>query len=252
MFLSPCLQDCPNRLRQGGSSVANCQRLFSPGVVARLLLVLVLLPFSPILITGRWGWWEAWAYGLMAVLGFAISRVLAARRHPDLIAERARFVSHEDIKPWDRVLGRLVGLGGGVVPVVAGIEARWGMSAPFALGTKLVGLLLIVAGYALASYAMIENRFFSAVVRLQQDRGHYVVSSGPYRWVRHPAYAGGLLSFVGMPLLLSSRWAAVPAVVLMILLVVRTALEDKTLRDELPGYSEYAARVRYRLVPRVW
>jgi len=232
--------------------MANRQKLVSPGVVVQLLIVLVLFSLSPMLITGRWGWPEAWAYALLVLMGFVVSRVLAARRHPDLLAERAHFAEHEDTKPWDRVLGPLVGIGSGLLPVVAGMEARLATSAPFSLAVKVLAVLLIVAGYAVASYALIENRFFSGVVRIQQDRGQQVVSSGPYRWVRHPGYAGGLLAYWATPALLDSRWAFVATLVLTVLLVMRTALEDRTLQEELPGYREYAGRVRFRLVPGVW
>jgi protein-S-isoprenylcysteine O-methyltransferase Ste14 len=113
-------------------------------------------------------------------------------------------------------------------------------------------LVAILAGYAWASYALLENRFFSGVVRIQSERGHHVVSSGPYRWMRHPGYAGALLAALATPVFLDSRWAFLPAVLLTAILVVRTALEDRVLHDELAGYREYAERVRYRLLPGVW
>jgi protein-S-isoprenylcysteine O-methyltransferase Ste14 len=97
-----------------------------------------------------------------------------------------------------------------------------------------------------------ENRFFSGTVRLQPERGQRVVSSGPYRWIRHPGYAGGLLVYLATPIFLDSIWACLPAILLTALLVLRTALEDRFLQDELAGYREYAGRVRYRLVPGVW
>jgi protein-S-isoprenylcysteine O-methyltransferase Ste14 len=99
---------------------------------------------------------------------------------------------------------------------------------------------------------MLANRFFSAVVRIQTDRGHVVVSDGPYRVMRHPGYAGGMLSYLASPLLLSSLWMFIPAVLTVAAMVARTALEDRTLRAELPGYADYARRVRYRLLPGLW
>ena len=113
-------------------------------------------------------------------------------------------------------------------------------------------LAVILAGYSLASYALIENRFFSALVRIQTDRGHRVVSSGPYRWLRHPGYAGALMSFWATPSWLDSWWAFIPAALVTAVLVIRTRLEDETLRNELDGYDDYARRVRYRLLPGVW
>ncbi len=231
----------------------NKQRLsLSPNLVAQLLLVLVIIPLSPLLISWRWNWWEAWVYFALWVLGFIVSRALAARRHPDLLAERSHFMEQEDAKPWDKLLAPLVGLGAGFIPLVAGLDARFGRPAEFSWPVKVLALVILLAGYVLASYALIENRFFSGMVRLQFDRGHQVVSGGPYRWVRHPGYAGGLLSYLAGPFLLDSWWALLPALLVTIILVVRTRLEDRTLQEELPGYREYAGQVRYRLLPGVW
>jgi len=217
-----------------------------------MLFFVVVVPFLPLLISWRWDWWEAWAYAIIGILGFAISRVLAARRHPDLLAERARFLQHENAKPWDKLVAPLVGLGGGLVPLVAGLDALFDWSPTFSLPVKIVSLAIILAGYALGSYALIENRFFSGMVYIQTDRGHQVVSSGPYRWMRHPGYAGALLTYLATPLFLDSRWGFLPAVFLAILLVIRTGLEDRVLQDELAGYCDYVRRVRYRLLPGVW
>jgi protein-S-isoprenylcysteine O-methyltransferase Ste14 len=217
-----------------------------------MLFFIVVIPFLPLLISGQWGWWQAWAYALTSILGFIVSRALAAQRNPDLLAERARFLQHEDAKPWDKVLAPLVGLGGGLVPLVAGVEARLIWPPTIGLLVSLVALAVLLAGYILSSYALIENRFFSGMVRLQVDRGQQVVSTGPYRWLRHPGYAGSLLAYFATPLLLDSAWAFVPALLLAVILVVRTRLEDRTLQDELPGYREYATQVHYRLFPGIW
>lgn len=228
------------------------QKVFSPRVVIQVLFFVVIVPFLPLLISWRWDWWEAWVYAIIAILGFAISRALAVQRHPDLLAERARMLQHEDAVPWDKRLAPLVGLGGGMIPLVAGLDALFGGSPAFSLPLKILALVVILVGYALGSYALIENRFFSGMVRIQTERGHHVVSSGPYRWVRHPGYAGALLTYLATPFLLDSWWTFVPAVFLTIVLITRTAWEDKTLQDELAGYCEYVGRVRYRLLPGVW
>ena len=117
---------------------------------------------------------------------------------------------------------------------------------------KTAALVVLLAGYVLGSYALITNRFFSGVVRIQTDRGQHVVSSGPYLWVRHPGYAGALLVYMATPFLLDSLWAILSVLLTMAVLVYRTSLEDKTLHEELEGYREYAARVRYRLLPGIW
>lgn len=224
----------------------------SPLVVVLMFLFIVVVPCLPLLISWRWDWREAWVYAIIAVLGFAVSRVLAARRHPDLLAERARFMRHENAEPWDRVLAPLAALGSGLLPLVAGLDARFEWSPTFSPPLKVVALAAILGGYALGSYAMIENRYSSGMVRIQADRGHHVVSSGPYRWVRHPGYAGSLLVYLTTPVFLDSAWAFVPAAFLTIAMVIRTELEDRTLREQLEGYREYARKVRYRLVPGVW
>jgi len=109
-----------------------------------------------------------------------------------------------------------------------------------------------MAGYALSSWALVENRFFSGMVRIQTDLGHQVVSSGPYRWMRHPGYAGALLGYLVTPLFLDSALAFLPTLFTSGLYLTRTALEDRTLQNELPGYAEYARRVKYRFLPGIW
>ncbi|MFP3896156.1 MAG: hypothetical protein ACLFV5_04855 [Anaerolineales bacterium] len=132
-----------------------------------------------LLISRRWRWWEAWVYALICIVGFGISRGVAARRHPDLLAERARFMRHEDAASWDKILAPLAGLGGGLILLVTGLDAVFGWSPTFGLPVKVVSLAIILAGYGLGAYALIENRYFSGVVRLQTERGHRVVWSGP-------------------------------------------------------------------------
>jgi protein-S-isoprenylcysteine O-methyltransferase Ste14 len=232
--------------------MSNQHRTISLRIVVQVLFLVVLMPFLPLLISWHWDWWEAWVYAIICILGFAISRMLAARRHPDLIAERVRMLRHENDKPWDRVLVPLVGLGFGLILLVAGLNALFGWSPPFNLPTKILSLVVILAGNVLASYALVANRFFSFIVRIQTERGHQVVSSGPYRWMRHPGYAGALLVYLTTPVFLDSRWGFIPALFVMVVLVIRTALEDRVLQNELAGYGDYARRVRYRLLPGVW
>ncbi len=227
-------------------------QLLSIRVVGQMLFFVVVIPFLPLLISWRWDWWEAWVYATITILGFVISRVLAARRHPDLIAERARFMQHENAKSWDKVLALLLGLGSILVMAAAGLEARSGTPFMFSSIIKIIALIFILAGYALGSYALVVNRFFSGMVRIQAERGHHVVSSGPYRWIRHPGYAGGLLTYLATPFFLDSPWAILPTVFIVVVVVVRTSLEDKTLQAELEGYRAYAGRVRFRLLPGIW
>jgi len=136
--------------------------------------------------------------------------------------------------------------------IVAGLDHRYGGSPAFPLWLNIFGFVLISLGYAFAAWALIENRFFSSVVRIQVDRGHVVCDSGPYRIVRHPGYAGNILPLLGIVLALSSMWTLIPAAVALIIAVIRTVLEDQTLQDELPGYRDYVRRVRYRLIPGIF
>jgi len=227
----------------------NQPKTISLRTVVLMFFFMVLTPFLPLLISRQWDWWEAWIYAFISILGFAISRALAARRHPDLLAERARFLRHEDAKTWDKYLSPIVGLGSGLVLLVVGLDALYGWSPPFSLPVKLLALFAILAGYILGTLALMENRFFSGMVRIQTERGHRVVSSGPYGWIRHPGYAGALLTYLATPFFLDSRWALLPAVFITIVLIIRTRLEDKALQDELEGYRAYAERVPYRLLP---
>lgn len=228
------------------------EKLLTPRIVALLLIFIIVAPLLPLIISWRWNWWEAWAYALISILGFAVSRALAARRNPDLIQERAHYLDHKDTAAWDTRLSPLVGLGGIVLVLVASLDERFNWSPAFSLGLKIASLVVLLASDAFSSYAFVENRFFSGTVRIQAERGQRVISSGPYRWMRHPGYAGAIVNYLATPLLLDSAWAFLPALAITILIIVRTRLEDRFLHERLSGYPEYAARVRYRLFPGLW
>jgi protein-S-isoprenylcysteine O-methyltransferase Ste14 len=194
-----------------------------------------------------------WVYVGLSFFFTAVSRGIALRKNPDLLVERGRSLEAEDVKSWDRALVGLVALYGPLVTlVVAGLQQRFGWEPRISLTLQLVALVVLVLGYLVSTWAMAVNRFFSAVVRIQKDRGQTVVTSGPYRWVRHPAYAAGIPAFLATPVMLDAFWALIPAALVVVGVVVRTALEDRTLQEELEGYAAYAQRVRYRLLPGVW
>jgi len=228
------------------------KKSLTPRYFIQLLVFILVIPFLPLLISRSWDWWEAWVYGFINVAGFAVSRAMAARRNPDLITERAQFMKHENVVSWDKILAPVVVLGGGLIPLVVGLDELMNWSPAFSILLKIIALAVILTGYIWGSYALIQNRFFSGMVRIQSDRGHQVISSGPYRWMRHPGYAGAIWTYLATPLFLDSVWALIPAVFLVIVLVLRTSLEDKVLQLELEGYSEYAEQVRYRLFPGIW
>lgn len=220
--------------------------------IVMMLIFIIVIPFLPLILSRQWDWWEAWVYAIIGILGVAVSRLLASRRNPDLLVERARFLQLDDAKSWDKILAPLVGFGGGLIPLVAGLEAMLHWPTPFNITVKILALTFILVGYALGSYALIENRFFSGMVRIQTDRGHQLVSSGPYRWIRHPGYTGALLTYLATPFFLDSRWSFIPVLFITIVLVIRTRLEDEVLQNELEGYRDYMKQVRYRLLPGLW
>jgi protein-S-isoprenylcysteine O-methyltransferase Ste14 len=231
----------------------NAAQAFPPSQWLRLIFVYLLIPALLMLCAGDLGWWQAWVYGLMVFAAGVGGRIWSEQRHPGLMMERVKFDKAPGVKPWDKILSPLMALSVGFpLVMVAGLDHRFGWSPAFPLWVNLLGLILIAIGYSLAVWALVENRFFSSVVRIQKERGHVVCDSGPYRFIRHPGYAGNLPPLLGIVLALSSVWTLIPAAVALIIAIIRTALEDRTLQEELPGYRDYARRVRYRLIPRIY
>ena len=217
----------------------------------RLGTATLLIGGTLFLVAGSLNWPMAWVYLGLVVMGLATTTVLLAITHPDLLVERSHI--GEGVKPWDRVLSRLMAIGV-LLPTlaVAGLDHRWAWSPEVPLYVEIGGAVLFAMGMSWVSWAMVSNRFFAPVVRIQRDRGHTVATAGPYRIVRHPGYVGMIVCGVAVPLMLGSLWGLVPAALGWVVAVVRTALEDVTLQNELEGYKEYASRVRYRLIPGVW
>jgi protein-S-isoprenylcysteine O-methyltransferase Ste14 len=229
--------------------------LSSVGVKQWVLFIVFvfIVPLALFLAAGRLDWWTAWAYVVIYIGMVVAGRVIAFLKNPDLIAERAQAFSGEGVKSWEKFLVPLVALFGPLaVWIVAGLDERFGWSAPFAPWVQVVALVAVALSYLLGNWAMVANRYFSSVVRIQEDRGHTVVTNGPYRFVRHPAYTGSLFGTLAMAIALGSWWALIPAGVDAVGLIVRTGLEDRTLQAELPGYADYARQTRYRLLPGVW
>ncbi len=197
----------------------------------------------------RLGWTLGWIYVGIVVVTLTINLACLLRWNPELIRRRMRVSKFT--KTWDKVWAVLFGLAMIAIYVVAVMEARDRvLSAPGA--AWLLGLAIFVPGWALAIWSMVVNPFFEKTVRIQTDHGHRVIDKGPYAYMRHPGYVGFAGWMLSTPLLVASTWAFVPALISVILLVIRTALEDRTLHSELPGYAEYASRVRFRLIPGVW
>lgn len=223
---------------------------------ARLLfMVAIVYLFVPLVLmacAGDFGWWQAWVYSLVVFAAGVGGRIWSELQHPGLMAERVKF-GKSDVKRWDKILSPLMSFSVGFpMVIVAGLDHRFSWTTPFALWVNLVGLLLVGLGYAVAIWAMIVNSFFSTVVRIQKERGHAVCVTGPYRIIRHPGYAGNLLALFGIVMALDSLWALIPAIAALVIVLIRTTLEDQTLQAELPGYREYTCRVRYRLFPGIY
>lgn len=225
----------------------------SPLQWIRLGAAYLLIPLILFLCGGDPGWWQAWLYSLLIVTAGLGGRIWAERRHPGLTAERQDIETIQDAKAWDKVLAPLMAVSIAYpLVIVAGLDHRYSWSPVFPLWLNAIGFILIAFGYAFASWALAENRFFYSVVVIRTERGHVVCDTGPYRFVRHPGYAGSIYAMIGIVLALGSVWTLIPGAVASIISIIRTALEDRTLHEELPGYQEYADRVRYRLFPRIY
>ncbi|SDK58258.1 methyltransferase family protein [Microbulbifer yueqingensis] len=219
----------------------------------RLVVVYLLIPLTLFICSGDIDWWPAWLYSML-FLGAGIGgRMWAEQRHPGLTCERQNIENFENAKNWDKVLAPLMALSvGPLMAIAAGLDHRFNWSSEFPLWLMVIGFTLISFGYALATWAFAENRFFYSVVLIKPDRGHVVCDSGPYRIARHPGYCGSILAVFGIPLALGSVWALIPAVFAAVIALIRTTLEDQALHEELPGYRDYARRVRYRLIPGIF
>ncbi|MCX6032149.1 MAG: isoprenylcysteine carboxylmethyltransferase family protein [Chloroflexi bacterium] len=235
------IQHLPPRTKVGAGRIA-LSLIAVLGVLAALL-------FIP---AGRLDWVEAWA--LLAAYGvfLALYAAWGLLKDPDQLRERSQARRAENVKPWDKAIMAMYTVLLLLTPVVAGLDAgrcRW---SAVPLAAKLLAWLGLALAGALIFWAITTNTYLSRMARIQDDRGQVAITAGPYRFMRHPMYLGIILLFLGMPVALGSWWALLPGTAIGLLFVLRTAQEDRMLRDELPGYAEYAQRVRYRLVPRVW
>lgn len=225
---------------------------FSPARAVAGLAVMTVVSGAVLFgVAGTVAWPEAWIYLAVIVAVLGVYSAILLKVHPDLVAERSR--PPADAKKWDKPFVAIVGkLGPMALLIVCALDRRFGWSGQAGAWVPLLGLLMVTGGGSLSAWAVASNRFFSAVIRIQHDRGHHVIDTGPYRFVRHPGYLGSIFHMFGTALTLSSWWGLAVALLLSSVLAVRAALEDMTLQAELDGYTGYARRVRSRLVPGVW
>jgi protein-S-isoprenylcysteine O-methyltransferase Ste14 len=216
--------------------------------LVKALIFRVVLLVITLLAAGRLDWFWAWlCIGIFCVFD-VLSIVLV---DPGLLIERTR--RSEDQKAWDIPL---VGLAVGLLPIlsfiVAGLDERFGWGPDIPVTVQWIAVAAIAVGYGIIVWSMRVNAFFSSIVRIQTDRGHQVMTGGPYQIVRHPGYVGAILFTVATPVMLNSVWALIPALIAAVLYVIRTRKEDDMLQEELPGYTEFTKQTRFRLIPGLW
>jgi protein-S-isoprenylcysteine O-methyltransferase Ste14 len=199
---------------------------------------------------GRIDWWPAWAVIAVLSAWIAGTAIVILRYNPDLLAERLG--PRKGAKSWDTTIMSMLGLIQLVRYIVAGLDQRFGWTGGFPFAAQIAALIVGFLGYALVVWATASNAYFSQIVRIQSERGQTVATGGPYQYVRHPAYLGAILFELAAPVLLASWWALILSLVNVFLLILRTALEDRTLQAELAGYVDYARQVRQRLIPGLW
>ncbi len=223
------------------------------GILKRLVTVLVMsvVWFAMLFAAaGRTDWWQAWFYAALTMACTIANYVIVALVNPELIRARSRVGAN--VEPFDKVCGALYALLLFATPVVAGLDAiRFGWSS-FSGTMFYFGAALQVIADVPIVWSMAVNRHLETTVRIQSERGHQPVTTGPYAIVRHPMYVGVILQNLAAPLILGSRWSCIPVILISVLFVVRTSLEDRTLRRELEGYEEFTHSTRYRLIPGVW
>ena len=221
---------------------------------ARIIIravVTVLFIFAVVFVpAGTFNWPEAWLYLLLYLVSVTGILIWMKKNAPGLLKERMS--TKKKAKRWDKIIIKAYSfllIAFLIVPGLDAVRFRWS-DVPFIV--KVLGFIGFIPAMVFAFWAMKENAYASNLVRIQKDRGHTVCTTGPYRYVRHPMYVGVILVMLCFPLALGSLYTFIPAFIIISLFILRTSLEDKTLQEELPGYKEYAQKVRYRLFPGVW
>lgn len=216
-------------------------------VLVQFLIIAVILFVS----AGTLDWPAGWGFIVVGIGVLVFNALVLLPRNPEVVAERGR-LKREETKGWDKKITTVITVFTLAALILTGLDYRFGWTPGLPLWLHILGLSLVACGHMLFTWAMVSNKFFATTVRIQADRRHSVATGGPYRNVRHPGYVGMIVNMLGTPLALGSIWAFIPEGLAILGYIVRTALEDRTLKEELDGYANYAAQVRYRLLPGIW
>ncbi len=218
-------------------------------MVLRALLAPILMIGLLFLTAGTWYYWQAWIYIILnTVIIVLMGTVLTP--NSELVEERLN--PKEGTKGWDKFYFAVTTPLYFLALILAGLDQRFGWTTNMSLGVYWASVAVYILGQAIFQWARYTNQYFSSVVRIQADRGQTVCKDGPYKYVRHPGYVGGFLFTITVGLVLGSWYASIPQVIAALMLIWRTAREDKTLQAELPGYKEFTQETKYRLLPGVW
>lgn len=221
-------------------------------IAVKAVIMIIFFMASIFVPAGTFKWIEAWIFLLLYFLSVAAVGIWLNKNDPELLKERMAAKKKKNVKGWDRAIIFAYTLLILALFILAGLDAvrfRW---SQVSLEIKVLGFIGFIPTVILVTWAIKENSYLSEMVRIQEERGQQVCTTGPYQYVRHPMYVGVIIFLFCLPLSLGSLYALIPASVTVILFIFRTALEDKTLKNELPGYKEYAEKVRYRLIPGIW
>lgn len=216
----------------------------------RMILGTVAFPAVLFLPAGRLNWPEAWAFLLLFFASLVFLWAWLTRRCPTLAQERRSIAPN--VEKWDKILMRIYSALLFTMLLISALDGGRLEWTSTSTGVRVLAWVGLGGAMAVVWWTLSVNPFASRFVRIQDDRGHRVISTGPYKHLRHPMYAGVIVFALCTPLVLGSWYGAIPAGAIAVLFVIRTALEDRTLVAKLPGYSDYANRVCYRLIPRVW
>jgi len=238
-----------NRNMQRNQSKTNKKPSYLKVMIRNWLFVL-LISISIFILAGRINYWQGWLF-IAGYISFFLALSVLFVNKKDLILERAK--PGPGTKSWDKFFFPLYVPTTFSISTIAALDAgRFNWTGNLPAFAYIISYIVLVLSLSASLWAMWVNKFFSTAVRIQTDRGHHVIRSGPYRFIRHPGYLTGCLAHICTALALGSLWALIPASLAVLLIIIRTYLEDKTLKEELPGYSEYAQNVKFRLLPHIW